>query len=131
MYTWDEDTSSWYGDAKYSYSSRGAEKRKESAKRAEAGGPRTYNQQNEPNEKIIDPQKHISTNSTNPLIIAIDVRVDTPGPARELTEGVLDGDVGATALGVWPVGRLGRPRELASKSRTATRMPLRLRCGTP
>jgi hypothetical protein len=73
MYTWDDDTSSWYGDAKYSYSSRGAAKRKESAERAEASGPRTYKQKAQPNEKIIDPKKHISTNSTNPLIIAIDV----------------------------------------------------------
>ena len=73
MYTWDEDTSSWYGDAKYSYSSRGAEKRKEAAERADASGPRTYKQKNQPNEKIIDPQKHITTESTNPLIVAIDV----------------------------------------------------------
>jgi len=73
MYSWDEDTSSWYGDAKYRYSSEGAAKRKESAERAEASGPRTYKQKNQPNEKVIDPKKHISTNSTNPLIIAIDV----------------------------------------------------------
>ena len=55
MYTWDEDTSSWYGDAKYSYSSRGAAKRKAAAERAEASGPRTYKQKAQPNEKIIDP----------------------------------------------------------------------------
>lgn len=73
MYTWDDDTSSWYGDVRYSYSPAGAAKRKESAERAEASGPRTYKQKNQPNEKIIDPQKHISTSSTNPLIIAIDV----------------------------------------------------------
>lgn len=73
MYTWDDDTSSWYGDVRYSYSPAGAAKRKESAERAEASGPRTYKQKNQPNEKIIDPQKHISTTSTNPLIIAIDV----------------------------------------------------------
>jgi len=73
MYTWDEDTSSWYGDAKYEYSSRGADKRKAAAERAEASGPRTYKQKAEPNEKIIAPHKHITTQSTNPLIIAIDV----------------------------------------------------------
>ncbi len=73
MYTWDGDTSEWYGDAKYSYSPAGADKRSAAAKRARAGGPRTYEKKSGPNEKVIDPQKHISTNSDNPLIIAVDV----------------------------------------------------------
>jgi len=73
MYSWDDDTSGWYGDAKYAYGTRGAERRKEAAERADASGPRTYKQKHEPNEKIIDPRKHISTQSTNPLIIAVDV----------------------------------------------------------
>jgi hypothetical protein len=73
MYSWDEDTSSWYGKAKYSYGSRGAAKRKTAAKRAAAEGPRTYSQKGGPNEKIIDPQKRVRSESANPLIIAIDV----------------------------------------------------------
>ncbi len=73
MYSWDEDTSKWYGDAKYSYGTRGSKKRKASAERAEARGPRTYKQKQQPNEKIIDPRKHITTKSANPLIMAVDV----------------------------------------------------------
>jgi hypothetical protein len=73
MYTWDEDTSKWYGKGKYRYSPGGADKRGAAAERAKASGPRTYEGKSGPNEKIIDPQKHISTQSGNPLIIAVDV----------------------------------------------------------
>lgn len=73
MYSWSGDTSDWYGDSAYSYSSAGAKKRDASAKRAEAHGPRTYEKKKGPNEKIITPSKHISTTSTNPLIVAVDV----------------------------------------------------------
>ena len=73
MYSWNEDTGSWYGAGAYSYGERGADKRKAAAKRAEAGGPRTYKKKSGPNEKIIDPQKHIRSESPNPLIIAVDV----------------------------------------------------------
>ncbi len=73
MYSWDEDTSSWHGDAKYSYSSRGAARRKKASERASTSGPRTYKHKGEPNEKIIDPHKRITTQSTNPLIVAVDV----------------------------------------------------------
>ncbi len=73
MYSWDEDTSSWYGDASYRYSSRGADVRKAASSRAKAAGPRTYEKKKQPNQKIIDPKKKISTTSKNPLIIAVDV----------------------------------------------------------
>jgi hypothetical protein len=73
MYTWDEDTSSWYGDAKYSYGPEGAARREAAATRAAAAGPRTYSGKRHPNEKIIDPHKRISTRSPNPLIVAVDV----------------------------------------------------------
>jgi hypothetical protein len=73
MYSWDEDTSGWYGDAKYSYREEGAERRRTAAERAAASGPRTYKHKQEPNAKIIDPGKHVTTTSTNPLIVAIDV----------------------------------------------------------
>ena len=73
MYTWDEDTSSWYGKAKYSYKSRGAAKRKAAAERARSAGPRTYEGKKGPSEKVIDPTKRISSESLNPLIIAVDV----------------------------------------------------------
>jgi ribosomal protein S27AE len=73
MYSWDEDTSTWYGKGKYSYGTRGATRRKAAAERAKARGPRTYERKQGPNEKIIDPQKHIRTGSANPLVIAVDV----------------------------------------------------------
>jgi hypothetical protein len=73
MYSWDEDTSSWYGKSAYSYSTGGATKRKAAAERAKAHGPRTYERKSGPNEKIVEPRKHIRTESTNPLIVAVDV----------------------------------------------------------
>lgn len=73
MYSWDEDTSTWYGDGKYRYGSAGAGKRKAAAEREKALGPRTYAEKSGPNEKIIDPHKRVSTQSANPLIVAVDV----------------------------------------------------------
>ena len=73
MYSWDEDTSGWYGAERYSYRSTGATKRKSAAARAKAHGPRTYERKNGPNEKIIDPRKYIRSESLNPLIVAVDV----------------------------------------------------------
>jgi hypothetical protein len=73
MYSWDDDTSSWYGKGKYRYKPGGSDKRKAAAERAAAHGPRTYGEKRGPNEKIIDPRKHARTESANPLIIAIDV----------------------------------------------------------
>jgi len=73
MYSWHEDTSGWYGSGKYSYSSSGATRRNTAAKRAKAHGPRTYEKKEGPLEKIIDPRKQIHSQSTTPLIIAVDV----------------------------------------------------------
>jgi ribosomal protein S27AE len=73
MYSWDEDTSTWYGKAEYKYGTRGATKRKAAADRAKAHGPRTYEKKRGPVEKIIDPSKHVRSESKNPLIIAVDV----------------------------------------------------------
>jgi len=71
MYSWDEDTSKWYGSGRYAYAP--APSIASSAARAKAAGPRTYQGKTGPNEKIIDPHKRISTESKNPLIVAIDV----------------------------------------------------------
>jgi ribosomal protein S27AE len=73
MYSWDEDTSSWYGKGTYLYGSGGSAKREAAAKRAKALGPRTYERRRGPNEKIIDPHKRVRTESAHPLIIAVDV----------------------------------------------------------
>lgn len=73
MYSWDEDTSDWYGSAKYAYKPAASAKRGEAAERARAAGPRTYGGKSGPNEKIIDPRKRIRSESKNPLIVAVDV----------------------------------------------------------
>ena len=73
MYSWLEDTSKWLGAGDYRYSPAGAPKRLAAAERERTLGPRTYEKKNQPNRKIIDPHKHITTESTNPLIIAVDV----------------------------------------------------------
>jgi hypothetical protein len=73
MYSWNEDTSTWYGKGDYRYKGKGEARRKESAERAAAHGPRTYDSKTGPNEKIVDAHKHIRTKSRTPLIIAVDV----------------------------------------------------------
>jgi ribosomal protein S27AE len=73
MYSWDDDTSSWYGKASYAYSKSGAERRARAARRATAAGGRTYERRGGPNEKIVDAKKRISSASKNPLIVAVDV----------------------------------------------------------
>lgn len=73
MYSWDEDTSGWYGSKSYAFGERGAAVRSKAAIRAAASGPRSYETKRQPNIKIIDPKKKIKTESANPLIIAVDV----------------------------------------------------------
>jgi hypothetical protein len=73
MYSWDEDPSTWYGKAKYSYSPAASATRDEAATRAKAYGPRTYEGHGGPNEAIIAPNKRIRSESKHPLIIAVDV----------------------------------------------------------
>ncbi len=71
MYSWDEDTSKWYGKGEYAYSPASEEARAAAA--ARASGPRTYEKKNSPKQKIIDPKKRIRSESANPIIVAIDV----------------------------------------------------------
>lgn len=73
MYSWDDDTSSWYGKSTYAYSKSGADERAEAARRSARAGGRTYERRSGPNQKIVDPRKRISSSSTNPLVIAVDV----------------------------------------------------------
>ena len=73
MYTWEEDTTTWYGKGDYRYGATGADVRGAAAERAIAGGPRTYAGKDGPNEKIITPTKRIRSESANPVIVAVDV----------------------------------------------------------
>lgn len=72
MYSWDSDTSGWYGSGGYSYKPTGADKRADAAERAK-DSPRTYEKKGGPQEKVVDAKKHITSQSANPIIIAIDV----------------------------------------------------------
>jgi len=73
MYSWDGDTSGWYGSRGYKYGLGGSKKRSEAASRAAAHGPRSYEAKSQPVEKVVDPSKRISSSSRNPLVIAVDV----------------------------------------------------------
>ncbi len=73
MYSWDSDTTSWYGKSTYAYGKKGEKNRAVAAERAKASGPRTYEKKASANDAVIDPKKRIVTKSKNPVIIAIDV----------------------------------------------------------
>jgi ribosomal protein S27AE len=73
MYSWDEDTSSWYGSGTYSYRKDETGRRAKAAARERAAGPRTYAGRSGPIEKVVDPRKRITSSSANPLIVAVDV----------------------------------------------------------
>src|SRR3990172_1572530 len=73
MYSWDEDTSGWLGKASYAFSEAGKGVREVAAARAAAAGPRTYEAHRGPNPALIDPKKRVSSDSKNPLIVAVDV----------------------------------------------------------
>lgn len=73
MYSWNEDTSTWYGSGSYAYGEKGSDARREAADRERASGPRTYGGRSGPNEKVVDPSKKIVSQSANPLVIAVDV----------------------------------------------------------
>ncbi|HUN24092.1 MAG TPA: hypothetical protein PK299_13265 [Anaerolineales bacterium] len=72
MYSWDDDTSGWYGDASYKYAPASPTRDTDKA-RAAAAGPRTYGNKRQPNELITTPKKVVRSTSKNPLIIAVDV----------------------------------------------------------
>ncbi len=73
MYSWDLDTSDWRGKKRYAYAPGTAERMEDDVARARARGPRTYGGKRGPNPKIIDPSKHVATESPNPIIVAVDV----------------------------------------------------------
>ncbi len=72
MYSWDGDTSNWHGAGQYAYTGN-AQRRKATAAQAQAAGPRNYTRKSAPNEKVTDAKKHVSTTSTNPIIVMVDV----------------------------------------------------------
>jgi len=74
MYSWSDDTSDWYGSGSYSFGEAGKEVRSAAAAAAAASGPRTYRARTAPpHPELINPRKRITTESANPLIVAVDV----------------------------------------------------------
>lgn len=73
MYSWSDDTSDWYGKGSYGYGEKGKDERDEASRRSASAGPRTYGGRSGPNPAMIDPQKHIESQSKNPLVVAVDV----------------------------------------------------------
>ncbi len=73
MYSWDDDTSGWYGSGKYAYGSKGSAAREESARRSALAGGRTYEGRGGPNEAMVDAKRRLRSESRNPLVVAVDV----------------------------------------------------------
>jgi ribosomal protein S27AE len=73
MYSWDDDTSGWYGSGKYAYGSKGSAEREEAARRSALAGGRTYAGRSGPNEAMVDARRRLRSESRNPLVVAVDV----------------------------------------------------------
>src|SRR3989338_3631701 len=73
MYAWGGSTADWTNSGSYDFGSARA-KYANAAKAAGATGPRNYTRRGSPDMALVNPQgKTISTNSTDPVIIAVDV----------------------------------------------------------
>lgn len=76
MYAWGEDMSDWARPSAYSYKggrSAKAKRKKASEESAQKGG-RSYLNRREPNMDLVSPfGRTLSTNSTTPLVVAVDV----------------------------------------------------------
>ena len=74
MYSWGPDTSGWAKPGGYKFDSARAPYLDKLAKDASAKGPRSYSRAKTWNAALVDPKgKEISTDSSNPLVVAIDV----------------------------------------------------------
>ena len=73
MYSWGDDTSSWNKPGKYDFGSAKAPYLESLKKEADAKGSRTYLSKKTPDMKLVNPKgKAISSNSENPIILAVD-----------------------------------------------------------
>ncbi|MCK6587827.1 MAG: zinc ribbon domain-containing protein [Polyangiaceae bacterium] len=73
MYSWGDDTSDWAKPGTYAYSEKNKAARAKDAEKAKAEGPRTYTDRGGPNEQLTNPKKMLTSQSPNPLIVAVDV----------------------------------------------------------
>jgi hypothetical protein len=73
MYSWDDRMEDWARPGAYRFDAARAAARKKDAERARRKGPRTYHRRNAPVMELVDPKRRITTQSPNPLIVAVDV----------------------------------------------------------
>lgn len=73
MYSWSDDMSDWADPSKYKFDDKTKADRDRESEKARAHGPRAYSDKAQPNMQFVDPHKHVTSNSPNPLIIAVDV----------------------------------------------------------
>ena len=73
MYSWGDDTNTWKNPGAYDYGSARKPYLDALKKDADDKGPRAYSKKKEPNFALVDPKgKEITTQSTNPVVIAVD-----------------------------------------------------------
>src|SRR5215213_7670103 len=73
MYSWGDDTSDWAKPGSYHYDAGTAAAREAARRAVAARGGRSYAKADRPDTQRTDPTKHISTDSTTPVIVAVDV----------------------------------------------------------
>jgi len=74
MYGWGPSTSGWKKPGSYGFDSAKSPYLDKLARDASKKGPRTYTRRSSPLKKLVDPKgKTISSDSENPLVIAVDV----------------------------------------------------------
>jgi hypothetical protein len=74
MYSWGDEMEDWARPGTYKFDDARKAARDKDAVAAKAAGPRTYQHgKSAPDVGLTDPRKNISTQSPNPLVVAIDV----------------------------------------------------------
>jgi hypothetical protein len=75
MYCWGADMSDWARPSGYSFtgSNKARSKRRKAAASSKKRGGRSYQQRHAPDMTLTDPKHTISTESANPIVVAVDV----------------------------------------------------------
>lgn len=73
MYSWGDDISDWANPNAYAFDAKTKAEREAAAQQSKAQGPRAYTQKNAPILARTNPQKSISSQSSTPMIIAVDI----------------------------------------------------------
>lgn len=73
MYSWGDDMSDWANPGAYQYDAKQKDLRAGDAARANAAGPRSYQQRGAPDYRYVDPKARRASDSRNPMVIAVDI----------------------------------------------------------